>query len=111
MLGQICKSPVGLKFGGIEMKFFKVFLTLIICCAIINFVRSGSDFALPRILPWCSGYRPGIYDLAAVVLLIELIWGISRLRRFSSDKSDTSSGIFDSEDYEDEEYDLDDDDV
>ena len=92
------------------MKCFKVILVLIVCFTLINFVRDGSDFALPRILPWCSGYRPGIHDLAAVVLLILLAWGISRLRRFGSDKSDTSSSIFDSEDYEDEEYDYGDDD-
>lgn len=87
------------------MKCLKVILVLIICFAFINFVRDGSDFALPRILPWCSGYRPGTYDLAAVILLILLVWGVSRLRRFGTDKSDTSSSIFDSEDYEDEEYD------
>ena len=92
------------------MKCFKVILVLIICFALINFVRDGSDFALPRILPWCSGYRPGIYDLAAVVLLILLAWGISRLRRFGSDKSDTPSSIFDSEEYEDEEYGIEEDD-
>ena len=91
------------------MKCFKVILVLIISFFLINFVRNGEDFALPRILPWCSGhYSPGFYDLAALILLVELAWGISRLRRFGRDKSDNSSGIFDSEDYEDE-YDFDDD--
>lgn len=94
------------------MKCFKVILVLIICFALINFVRGDfSDFPLPRILPWCSGYRPGIYDIAAVVLIIELIWGIHRLKRPKREDSDTSSGIFDSEEYEEEGYDDDNGDV
>ena len=78
------------------MKAAKVVLIVLCCALIINWVRGGEDFHWARVLPLMGGHHPGIYDVAAVVLLLVMLpWGLRRLRRRGEElpeNQDTWSG-------------------
>ena len=66
-------------------KLIKIVIIVIVICSLINFVRAGDGFPIARVLPFLGGYRPGIYDAGACVLLFIAMWGLGRLRRQGRD--------------------------
>lgn len=50
------------------MKAVKITLTVLFWAVLTNAVRSG-DYPLPRVLPFCAGYKPGPYDLAGLLVI------------------------------------------
>lgn len=102
----------------------KVVATVILVClslAAIVSLRGGNDFNILRILPFLGGYRPSMYDVASLTLIVITIGGITRLLvpAADDDKSEedyeivedtASSGSDDSKDDGADEEDDDDDD-
>ena len=63
------------------MKAVKLCLAFLCGVTAINFIRSGDDFPIARVLPFCGGDPVDIYDGAGLILLGMLLWGIMRLKR------------------------------
>ena len=59
------------------MKSLKICFVILVGAVIINFIRHGEGFPISRTLPFCGGDPLSIYDFAALILLIMLIWGIA----------------------------------
>ena len=100
------------------MKYAKLAVVLMIVSGFILWCRRSVDIGhIARSLPFSGGYRPGIYDIGAIVVLLVLLWGGYRLtnRGRRSDEpadydDDESDENFD-EGYEPDENDEDDDDL
>jgi len=85
------------------MKAAKIAIILVIIVSLILWCRSDYDIGhIARILPFSSGHRPSLYDLAAIVLIGLAISGLARLRRRSSSQEREPPADTD-------EYELDDD--
>lgn len=63
------------------MKAAKIILVVLGIAALINFIRAGAHFSLPRVLPFAGGFPPSFYDVAAIALILLLFWGLARLQR------------------------------
>ena len=63
------------------MKPAMVVAITLVTAALILWVREGATFPIVHVLPFCGGHAPGIYDLAAVIMLGITLWGIWRLFR------------------------------
>ena len=63
-----------------------VIIVLLLTACMINWVRQGDAFHIVKVLPFCSGRMPGIYDVAGILLIVIVISGLRRL--FSSAESD-----------------------
>ena len=76
------------------MKTFKIVLILLTALALIVWARASSDdFGhIARILPFSGGFRPSIYDAAAIAMILICLGGLARLKRRdrSSDSTDDS---------------------
>ena len=92
------------------MKAFKVAMIVLLTAIALNFVRGSEDFPLPHILPLSGGFRPGIYDLGAVGMVLLCLWGLARVSRLGGPRDEDSQGgstwggyerIDDSEDIDD----------
>lgn len=68
------------------MKAAQIAILLIVIIALMNWVRSSQNFALPTVLPWLGGDKPSIYDFAALAMIIIAILGL----RGSTHKKDNS---------------------
>ena len=81
------------------MKAAKIILIIIATAVVVNFIRGGQNFSLPRVLPFCSGNPPSFwYDVVGGCgLLVLLIYGLSRLKQ----TNETSKPPGDSQDAED----------
>ena len=87
------------------MKAAKLILIIIVTAVVVNFVRGGQDFSLPRVLPFCSGNPLSFwYDVVGGCgLLILLIYGLRRLKQ----PTDSPNRLNDVEHEEDNyEYEL-----
>ena len=60
-------------------------LAVLLIAGIANWVRQGDTFHIAKVLPFCSGRPPGIYDLAGIVIIVLLIRGLRRLRSSAED--------------------------
>ena len=62
------------------MKYAKLVVVLVIVSGFILWCRRSLDIGhIARSLPFSGGHRPGIYDVGAIVVLLLLLWGLSRL--------------------------------
>lgn len=61
------------------MRTVALILTVLLIAGLTNWVRQGDTFHIAKVLPFCSGRMPGIYDLAGIVLIVILIRGLRRL--------------------------------
>ena len=95
------------------MKTLKIVLVVILAAVVINLIRGGEDFPLPHTLPLSGGFRPGVYDLGALGMVLLCIWGLVRLKRFGRprDASDTARSSFGGYEEADDDEDIDDFDI
>ena len=63
------------------MRIFFITLVLILLVAIMVWVRSGDGFHIARVLPFCGGHEPGLYDVAALGVILILLLGLKQLYR------------------------------
>ena len=93
------------------MRYAKLAVVVVIICSVLVWVRRSVDFGhIARSLPFSSGHRPGIYDVGAIVIILLVLWGLSRLRSTgerSKEADDLSDDLY--EDFDDE-YEPDEDD-
>ena len=68
------------------MQLVKITLIVTITAVIINFVRSGLDFHIAKVLPFCGGYKPSFYAFCAIALVALLFWGLNRLKHQGEQK-------------------------
>ena len=85
------------------MKAAKIAVVIVVISCLIAWCRSSFDFGhIARSLPFSGGHRPGIYDVGAVVILLLLLWGLSRLRggAGSAGQTDFDDDVSDEPSYE-----------
>ena len=70
------------------MKAAKIILIVLFLSALICFVRGDLTFPIVQTLPFMGGPRPGKYEVAAVILVILLLWGLARVKRLHNDSED-----------------------
>jgi hypothetical protein len=79
------------------MKAVRVVTAVLIIATLIDWVRQGETFSILESLPLIGGYRPGIYDVGAAVMILIAFWGIERLARrqhgHESDRGGNEEGI------------------
>ena len=63
------------------VKTAKITFIIILAAALIVFLREGRTFHIAKILPFCGGFKPSMYDAAAIALLLLMLWGLGRLKR------------------------------
>ena len=93
------------------MKYAKLAVALIIISSLILWVRRSVDFGhIARSLPFSSGHRPGIYDVGSIVVILLVLWGLSRLRN-TAKRSEEAEELNGDDIYEDcdDEYESDED--
>ena len=93
------------------MKYAKLVVALIIISGLILWCRRSVDFGhIARSLPFSGGHRPGIYDVGSIVVILLVLWGLSRLRS-AGKRSEEAEDRNDDELYEDfdDEYESDED--
>ena len=61
------------------MKTVALILTVLTIAGLANWARQGDTFHIAKVLPFCSGRAPGIYDLAGIVMIVILARGLRRL--------------------------------
>ena len=66
------------------MKTAVITFIIIVSAGLIVFVRQDMGVHVVRALPFLGGYDPGLYDLAGIVMIGLVSWGIFRLRRRGS---------------------------
>ena len=94
------------------MRTFKTTLILLSALALAVWLRASVDFGhIARSLPFSSGHRPGTYDVGSIVVILLVLWGLSRLRS-TAKRSKEAEDPNDDEVYEDfdDEYVPDEDD-
>ena len=70
------------------MRHFIIAFILLSGLALIVWCRAGTNLGhIARMLPFSGGYKPGIYDVAAVVVIVLCILGVCRIKR-NRDHSD-----------------------
>jgi len=88
----------------------KIALIVLLAAVAINQVRGSEDFPLPHVLPLSGGFRPGVYDLGALGMILICLWGLVRVKRLgrsSESQSQSGSSWFRSQRIDDDE-DIDD---
>ena len=63
------------------MKALKILLVILFAALAINFARDGVNFHIVKSIPFLGGDPISNFDLAGIVLIGLLIWGIGRLNR------------------------------
>jgi hypothetical protein len=92
------------------MKTLKIVVILLLAAVAINLVRGPADFPLPYILPLSGGFRPGVYDLGALGMILLCAWGLLRVSRLGRPRDEDSRISSTSDGYEevDDNEDIDD---
>ena len=63
------------------MKAAKITVIAVLVLAFIAWVKGNARFDhIVQVIPFLGGHRPGIYDLAGIVMILITIWGLCRLR-------------------------------
>jgi hypothetical protein len=64
------------------MRHALIIVIVVVCLALIVFVRGGADFPIVQILPFVGGgAKPLIFEAAGIALIAIAVWGYRRLRR------------------------------
>ena len=89
------------------MRIAKIALIVIITAALINFVRQGDTFPLPRVLPCCDGLplSPIHFLAGAVLIFLMPWWGLRRLNRSTDETNADDTEPYDNQYEEDSEDD------
>jgi hypothetical protein len=83
------------------VKAAKVILVLLVISALIGVVRSGRGLGhIGRVLPFCSGGEPGLYDFGALAIIAIALWGIVRMYRAGIDADEEPEPSSDAEEVE-----------
>ena len=92
------------------MKVIQIAMIVLLAAVAINLVRGPADFPLPHILPLSGGFRPGVYDLGALSMLLLCLWGLLRVSRLGRPRDQDSRISSTSDSYEevDDDEDIDD---
>jgi len=82
------------------MRAAKLTIILILILALMIWVRSsGRDLGhLAKIIPFCSGNPPSLYDFGALALVILCIAALRRLKHAQTADTQTPDSSHDSED-------------
>ena len=82
------------------MKAAKLTIILIIILTLMVWVRaSGHDLGhLAKIIPFCSGNPPSLYDFGAIVLILMCIFALRRLKQTQEAEREAQDSSHDSED-------------
>jgi len=90
------------------MKAAKITVILVIIVSLMLWCRSDYDIGhIARVLPFSSGNHPGLYDVAAIVLIGLAISGLARMKRSSSSQEQepqTDTDEYELDDDSDSEY-------
>ena len=63
------------------MKTAKIILVIVFFSALISGAKLGFTYFLPQVIPFFSGYRPGIYDAVGIVMIILFLYALCKRRR------------------------------
>ena len=63
------------------MRLAVILIVVLLFGALINFLREGAGFPITQVLPLLGGHPPGMYDVAAGVMLLIAVWGFWRVAR------------------------------
>ena len=78
-----------------------IVIVIVVTAALVNFLRVGADWPMPRVLPGCDGLPLSpMHFLAGAVLILLMLWGLRRLGRSAQEED---SGRADS-DYLNDSY-------
>ena len=62
------------------MRAVKFTLLLLIAAGLLNFIKADNQFHIAKVLPFADGQPVNAeYAIGGIILLIILLWGISRL--------------------------------
>jgi len=83
------------------MRAAKLTLLLILILALMIWVRSGQDLGhLAKIIPFCSGNPPSLFDFGALALVIMCIATLRRLKHAQAADTQTPDSSQDADDSE-----------
>ena len=81
------------------MNAAKITLVLLVVLGLMIWVRSGQDLGhLAKIIPFCSGNPPSLFDFGALALVIMCIVALRRLKHAQTADTQTPDSSHDSED-------------
>ncbi|MGB2966839.1 MAG: hypothetical protein WBD14_05435 [Phycisphaerae bacterium] len=81
------------------MNAAKITLVLLVVLGLMIWVRSGQDLGhLAKIIPFCSGNPPSLYDFGAIVLILMCIFALRRLKQTQEAEREAQDSSHDSED-------------
>ena len=64
------------------MRAAKITLVILIVLGLMIWIRGGTDLGhIARIIPFCGGFEPSLYDAAAILLIILAVLGLRRLKQ------------------------------
>jgi hypothetical protein len=58
------------------MKAAKIILVVLFTAALVQGAKLGYSYFLPQIIPLCHGYKPGIYDLIGIVMILLFLYAL-----------------------------------
>mgnify|MGYP001590445682 CR=1 FL=1 len=73
------------------MKLFKIVLVTLLVAGVIKWVRQGRGFSILESLPIVGGHELSRYDVAAVIMLAIMLWGMARMARRDVDDGSNDS--------------------
>ena len=81
------------------MKAAKLTILLLVTLALIIWVRGGQDLGhLAKIIPFCSGNPPSLFDFGALALIVMCILALRRLKHAQEAERAAQDSSHDSED-------------
>jgi len=63
------------------VKTIKIVIIILIGATVLSFVKSGQEFHIAKLLPFCDGEPVNRYHLAGLVMCVIALWSYYRLRR------------------------------
>ena len=79
------------------MRLALTVVIVIFTLGLLRYLGVGSKIDLLRAVPYFGGFRPGLYDLAGVAVIIIALWGVMRILR-SQDHDDPDSSTNEEDD-------------
>lgn len=68
------------------MRVIKITVVFLIAVTVLGFIRSGADFHIAKILPFCDGEPVSLYHWAGVIMGGIFLWGLIRLNRHDEEE-------------------------